>query len=294
MFVYKGKIMEESKSEEEKQNKDTRVSIINAVQTPLGFFVLVVLLVEIIFGILTNFTSGNDKTYLIIGMLTLIFLLVLIVTGMAIFRPMSLYGKQTRRTTLASTMSTDSLNETNIRIIEKPRILWACTPLGTTSYGEIIMGTDISVIKRAFPKSSLTIEKELTADKFRELLTKNKFDIVQLTVNVSRDGYIVFSERDKIPSHGIVQLLEVSRTKLLILGSCNSLPLATGLAPRTNMIAATGDLPDVSFDSWQKMFYHLLSDGLPLSRAFSIASSAVQFFDLPIVILLKEDMIFKK
>ena len=48
--------------------KSSRVAIIESVQTPLGFFVLVVLIVEAIFGITANFSTGNDKTYLIAGM----------------------------------------------------------------------------------------------------------------------------------------------------------------------------------------------------------------------------------
>lgn len=77
--------------------KDAKVDIINSVQTPLGFFVLVVLIVEVILGVTANTSAGVDKTYLILGMLGLIFLLVLIVSGMAIFRPTSLYGKGSKR-----------------------------------------------------------------------------------------------------------------------------------------------------------------------------------------------------
>jgi hypothetical protein len=72
--------------------KDTKVSIISAVKTPLGFFVLVVLIVEVVFGITASMSSGSDRTYLIVGMLILIFSLVFIVAGMAFYRPTSLYG----------------------------------------------------------------------------------------------------------------------------------------------------------------------------------------------------------
>lgn len=76
-------------------NSDSKVNIINAVKTPLGFFVLVVLIVEVIMGITASFSTGSDKTYLITGMIALIFLLVIIVSGIAIFRPMALYGLPT-------------------------------------------------------------------------------------------------------------------------------------------------------------------------------------------------------
>ena len=284
-------ITEQEEKHLETPNKESRVAIISTVQTPLGFFVLVVLIVEVILGILASFSSGNDKTYLVVGMLALIFLLVLIVAGMAVFRPLSLYGKQTRiRVSSSPVTLPDSQKEifSSIETVKNPRVLWACN--WPDSLGEM-MEKDTQVIKQAFPKSALITEKELTADRFRELLTKNKFDIVQLTVNVGHDGSIIFSADERIPSQGVAHLLEVSKTKLLVLACCNSVPLAAELATKTNMIAATGNLAVKGFAAWQSVFYQLLSDGNPLSRAYSVASSTVQS---PIVILMKQDVVFTK
>ena len=72
----------------------SRVDIIQMVKTPLGFFTLIVLVVEVILGISANLSQGADRTYLIIGMLILIFLLVIIVAGLAFFRPEALSGKR--------------------------------------------------------------------------------------------------------------------------------------------------------------------------------------------------------
>lgn len=71
-----------------------RVSIIETVQTPLGFFTLTVLVVEAILGISANFSQGSDRSYLIVSMIALIFLLVAIVAGFAFFRPEALIGKR--------------------------------------------------------------------------------------------------------------------------------------------------------------------------------------------------------
>jgi hypothetical protein len=71
-----------------------RVSIIETVQTPLGFFTLTVLVVEVILGIAANFSQGSDRSYLIVSMIALIFLLVAIVAGFAFFRPEALRGKR--------------------------------------------------------------------------------------------------------------------------------------------------------------------------------------------------------
>jgi hypothetical protein len=80
--------------QENNQNTGPRISIIEAVQRPINFFVLVVLVVEAILGITVNFSQGADRTYLILGMLALIFMLVLIVAGLAFFRPEALSGKR--------------------------------------------------------------------------------------------------------------------------------------------------------------------------------------------------------
>src|SRR5687767_12715578 len=77
------------------ENDDSgRIRIIETVQTPLGFFTLTVLVVEIILGISANFSEGADRSNLILSMIALIFLLVAIVAGFAFFRPEALRGKR--------------------------------------------------------------------------------------------------------------------------------------------------------------------------------------------------------
>lgn len=274
--------------------KDSRVALINTIQTPLGFFVLVILIVEVIFGIIATFSSGTDKTYIIIGMLFLIFLLVFIVAGMAVFRPMSLYGVPTKsKRERKPAEFSPKVEATEIETICKPRILWASS---LPSFSTEPIHQDIKTIRQAFPKSKLITEQELTADRFRDLLTKNKFDIVQLTVNVRGDGSIDFwhsSENDSISGEGVVQLLEVSNTRLIILASCNSVPLAAKLAPKMTMIAATGTLEVNTFNKWQRVFYQLLSEGESLYRAYDIARNSVS---IPIAIIMKDsqDLVFAK
>jgi hypothetical protein len=76
-------------------SQPNRVSIIETVQTPLGFFTLTVLVVEVILGITANFIQGSDRSYLlIVSMIALIFILVAIVAGFAFFRPEALRGKR--------------------------------------------------------------------------------------------------------------------------------------------------------------------------------------------------------
>jgi hypothetical protein len=63
----------------------SKAAVIAAVQTPLGFFVLVVLLVEVVLGSVAALTAGIDRTYLILGMLALVLLLVIVVAAIAVY-----------------------------------------------------------------------------------------------------------------------------------------------------------------------------------------------------------------
>jgi hypothetical protein len=249
---------------------------------------LVVLIVEGILGIAVGFSSNSDRTYLILGMLILIFLLVLIVAVMATFRPRSLYGKTTNPKKTTFELETSNTLE-NVEIVNKPKIL--CGGGFSVMFGEMI-NRDANEIKQAYPKAEFEIENDLTAEKFRKLLTRKKFDIVQLTVNVKDNGDIYFDNtNDFIPAEGMLQLLEVGGTKLLVLACCDSVPLAAKLALKINMIASTGTLGDIEFKKWIGTFYHLLSCGYILSRAYSISVSTIQ---LPLVIILKKDYYFSK
>ena len=68
----------------------TRVDIIRAVRTPLGFFTLAMLVVEAILLVAVQFSEGQDRTYLIAGFVALPILLVVVVGLIAFFRPQSL------------------------------------------------------------------------------------------------------------------------------------------------------------------------------------------------------------
>lgn len=273
--------------------KTSRVSLIETVQTPLGFFVLVVLIVEVILGISANFSEGADRTYLIFGMLGLIFLLVLIVAGMALFRPAALYGQAGRSEERLTAYSKNERKTLEIQVVKSPRILLGQSWPVDSSFQKDYFQEDVRIIRKAFPKS-VTVVQQLTATKLRELLTDNKFDIVQLTINIttdweSGDVKLWFADGSFLPGGGFVKLLEISETKLVIIASCDSVPLAAKLATRVNMIAASGLLPVQAFSQWQQVFYKLLSQGFPLSRAYSVATSSVK---IPMAMIMKQDVAF--
>ena len=224
-------------------------------------------------------------------MLGIIFLLLLIVTVIVIFHPISLYGKTASKEFTEALLKLEkSGSETHI--VNNPKILVAKGIGLDYSEQEIITGT--TVIQKAFQKSHISCAT-LTANEFRVLLTNNKFDIVEITVNVQTDFeygdvkvYFGCGE-DFIPGDGFVELLEISETKLVILASCESLPLAAKVAARINMIASSDWLELTAYAQWQQVFYQLLGKGYPLSRAYSIAISTVK---LSMAMIIKQDVLF--
>src|SRR6266850_4064331 len=81
-----------------KQNNTSRVAIIDAVKTYLGFFVLVVLVVEAVLGTLAIKSEGQNQQVALYGMLLVIVALIVIVSFFAYRKPDALlraFGSRT-------------------------------------------------------------------------------------------------------------------------------------------------------------------------------------------------------
>jgi hypothetical protein len=124
------------------KNQSDRVGIIETVQTPLGFFTLTVLIVEVILGITTNLSQGPERNYLVISMVALIFLLIFIVAGFAYFRPEALRGKRPIESKLAlhtgGNKKLDQASElTNLILLQRKNKI---TPEEYEKYSSAILG----------------------------------------------------------------------------------------------------------------------------------------------------------
>jgi hypothetical protein len=74
-------------------NQSDRIRIIETVQTPLGFFTLSVLVVEVILGITANFSQELERNYLIISMVALIFFACCNCGRFCVFQARGIKGK---------------------------------------------------------------------------------------------------------------------------------------------------------------------------------------------------------
>jgi hypothetical protein len=80
-----------------RSKKDDRLKILEQIQTPLGFYVLALLIIESTLGMVLAF-AGFEQNYKSYGFLLMIAVftgLVLVVSGLTVFNPKNLlYGKE--------------------------------------------------------------------------------------------------------------------------------------------------------------------------------------------------------
>ena len=87
-------VMSQDAQKNELTPSSVRNDLVKTVQSPLGFFVLVVLIVESIFGVGLWRVSDENQATVIYFMTALIAVLVIIVAIAAAFRPEALYGRR--------------------------------------------------------------------------------------------------------------------------------------------------------------------------------------------------------
>jgi len=147
------------------------------------------------------------------------------------------------------------------------------------------MKADAEAIRTAYPDAEMHLDATLTARTLTEALRLGTWDLVQLTVDVSSDGDLVFGQstwHERLPKEGLASFLQRASTRLLVLTCCNSVPLAATLSGKVNMIAATGNLECEGFLAWESVFFPLLASGDTLARAFEVANQAVR---LPVTMI---------
>ncbi|HEX5150098.1 MAG TPA: toll/interleukin-1 receptor domain-containing protein [Parafilimonas sp.] len=181
--------------------------------------------------------------------------------------------------------------------IEDPKILCAAS----TQYSQYDFELDIKVLEKAFP-GNVTIERNLTSKRLRELLTEKHFDIIHLVVAVNNiNGELLFSDVDshynpvgnridRISADGFSTLVTKSNTNLIVLATCHALCLAVKMAKTTNMIATNSVINGESIEEWNDWFYDLLSKGNSLFEAFEITNRNIT--SVPLLLVEHKNVVF--
>ena len=193
----------------------------------------------------------------------------------------------------------DRLIPPSIESIRNPRVL--C--VRSEAYALESFQRDVDLIKRETEKISAQISEfpNATAQSLQQVLLKEHFDLIHLCAYVDpRTGTIFFGpvadggdsqqdSADSMSAQSFSKLVEVSKAKLVIVATCDSLILAAKLARISNTVAATDRVSVDEILKWELSLYICLSKGVSLSNAYETAS---QISSAPMLLLLKKDMAF--
>ncbi len=263
---------------EKKRTLPNRAQIIETVQTPLGFFVLVVLVVEAILGVVAGFSEPAAQTVAVYGMLALIASLILIVSVLSYIRPEALKGIRPAMERL-----TDAIPQ-----IEKAEINRVFC-VSTAEYDHLGIEQDAQLLRNSY--KNVQLNRKIDLNGFRRELSSHSFEIVHFLGFVHpQSGDLRFSENESLSPDGFLKLLELCGAKLVFLATCDSLFLAAKLAPYVNVVAASGSVETERIVVWQECFYDLLSRGHALSESYEVAQATT---NVPMVLLMKRDMVME-
>jgi CAP12/Pycsar effector protein, TIR domain len=191
------------------------------------------------------------------------------------------------------------LTPPQIETIKNPKVLCACSPWYYKTFRQ-----EIELIRSETKNMSAKITEAHSIDshKLTNTLMDNKFDLIHIAAYVhpktgdvcfgglNRVGGTVSDESaDPISAAAFSKLIELTKAKLVVLATCDSLLLAAKLAKITNMIAATNFISSRDILRWELGLYKCLSKGISLSNSYETASS---LSNAPMLLLLKKDVAF--
>ena len=166
-------------------------------------------------------------------------------------------------------------------VIRNPRVL--C--VSSQQFLKLGFENQLEIVLKAFP-AEIKHEKVFTSKHLRELLGKGQFDIVHVAAFVCpRTGDLYFSDVDPntgesigadvdtVSADAFATLLEMAKTRLVVITSCESLVLGATLVGVTNVVAAKDMVSAKMMAAWVEGFYSILTTR-PLSQAFDYALKA--------------------
>ncbi len=174
-----------------------------------------------------------------------------------------------------------STAQANAEVVQNPRVI--C--VSSQQFLKLGFENQLEIVLKAFP-SDVVHERVFTSKDLRELLGGGRFDIVHVAAFVCpRTGDLYFSDVDLttgestsadvdlITADALTSLLEMARTKLVVITSCESLVLAATLVAVTNVVATRDMVSPKMMAAWVESFYGMLPSQ-PIQQAFDYAVKA--------------------
>jgi hypothetical protein len=243
------------------------------IKTPLALFACAIFASETVLAVAAANGSGTEQVILVSGMVITLLFALAATTVFAWRGWQGLYGPETNPTTFPLEVET----------ISGARIFCGSS---ARDFERFQATKDEAILKNKF--RSVTCRNQLTSTDFEAELSAKKFDIVHIAVTVDKaTGDLVFSDEDRLPSDAAAQLLEMCGARLLVLASCDSVPLAARIVRGCNMIAAYEVLKTPIFFPWAEAFYEFLKKHRTLSDSFEYARCRVG--GIPMALFLRKD-----
>jgi hypothetical protein len=164
-------------------------------------------------------------------------------------------------------------------VIVAPRVVCVTS----SQFLEMGFKNQIEMVVNAFPQN-IQHDRVTTSRDLQQLLMSEEVHIVHIAAFVCpRSGDIYFSDVDVpsgkslvedpdiITADAFAELLKAAKTRLVVVGSCESLVLAATLLPVVNVVATRDMVSSSMMAKWVDTFYTALSLKKPLSVAFDLA-----------------------
>jgi hypothetical protein len=174
-----------------------------------------------------------------------------------------------------------SVSEANTETVQNPRVV--C--VSSAQFLKLGFENQLDLVLNAFP-SAITHERVFSSKELSQLLAGKRFDIVHVAAFVCpRTGDLYFSdvdlnsgesisaEVDVITADAFTSLLEMARTRLVVITSCESLVLAATLVEVVNVVATRDMVSPKMMAAWVESFYGMLPSQ-PIQQAFDYAIKA--------------------
>ncbi len=159
--------------------------------------------------------------------------------------------------------------------------------ISSQQFLELGFENQLQTVLDAFP-ATVAHQRVFSSSELRDALTSEKFDIVHIAAFVCprsgdlylsnvdlRSGAGTSEHPDIVTADALVTLLGMSETKLVVIGSCDSIALAATLVGASHVIAARDIISAKMMAAWVAAFYGMLPRS-SLSRALDYACKLSQ------------------
>lgn len=146
---------------------------------------------------------------------------------------------------------------------------------------------DLATLKLHYPRVNAL--RNATRDELSGAFAEGQYELVHLLGDIDSDGDFCFGGDAHLSHEAMIKLLTTCSARLVVLATCESVPLGAFLASHMSVIAALRKVDTERIIDWEQSFYRFLGNGKTLAAAFDL-SQAIS--GLPLVLMMRYDAVF--